>query len=91
MTRQAADVALDLASVVCQSGGTANLSETVFRNVLKENDEEVSVVYRLDYLAASGVADGVHWTILRPLGPAGLHLARASEAYVKALSLKSEV
>jgi uncharacterized membrane protein YjjP (DUF1212 family) len=82
MTMQAADVALDLASVVCQSGGSTNLSETVIRNVLKEKNEEVAVVYRLDYLAASGVADGVPWTIVRPLGPAGLHLARASEAAI---------
>lgn len=82
MTMQAAGMALDLGSVVCQSGGSANLAETVIQNVLQGNNEGVSVVYRLDYLAASGVADGNHWIILHPLAAAGLHLARASEAAI---------
>jgi len=78
---QAVSAALDLASLVLQSGGSAVMADTTLKNVLKGHGEEgVSTVYRQDFIAASSVTDGQAWTLLRPLGPAGLHLVRASEA-----------
>jgi uncharacterized membrane protein YjjP (DUF1212 family) len=79
--RQAVTAALDLASLVLRSGGSSRLADTTFKNVLRGYGEEgISTVYRQDFIAASRVANGQAWTLLRPLGPAGLHLVRASEA-----------
>jgi uncharacterized membrane protein YjjP (DUF1212 family) len=78
---QAVTAALDLASLVLQSGGSAVMADTTLKNVLKGYGEEgVSTVYRQDFIAASSVLNGQAWTLIRPLGPAGLHLVRASEA-----------
>jgi uncharacterized membrane protein YjjP (DUF1212 family) len=78
---RAVTAALDLASLVLQSGGSAPMADVTLKNVLKAWGEEgVSTVYRLDFIGASRVANGQAWTVLRPLGPAGLHLVRASEA-----------
>lgn len=79
--RQAVTAALDLASLVLQSGGSSLLADTTLKNVLKGYGEEgISTVYRQDFIAASRVANGQAWTLLRPLGQAGLHLVRALEA-----------
>jgi uncharacterized membrane protein YjjP (DUF1212 family) len=78
---QAVTVALDLSSLVMQSGGSAVMADTTLKNVLKGYGEEgVSTVYRQDFIAASSVTNGRPWTMVRSLGPAGLHLVRASEA-----------
>ncbi len=75
------DAAMDTAALVFQSGGTTNLADTTLRNVLLgHNVENASTVYRIDYIAAHVVEDDCPRTILRPLKPLGLHLARASEA-----------
>jgi uncharacterized membrane protein YjjP (DUF1212 family) len=75
------DAAMDTAALVFQSGGTTNLADTTFRNVLlRHNVESVSTVYRIDYIAARVVVDDNPRTILRPLEPLSLHLVRASEA-----------
>ena len=79
----AVTAALDLASLVLQSGGSTPMADTTLKHVLKGyRAEEISTVYRLDFIAASSVATGEPWTVLRPLGPSGLHLVRASEATV---------
>jgi uncharacterized membrane protein YjjP (DUF1212 family) len=78
---QAVTAALDLASLVLQSGGSAVMADTTLKDVLKGHGEEgVSTVYRQDFIAASSVANGQAWTVIKPLRPAGLHLVRASEA-----------
>jgi uncharacterized membrane protein YjjP (DUF1212 family) len=78
---QAVTVALDLASLVLQSGGSTLMADTTLKNVLKGFGEEgVSTIYRQDFIAASSVTNGQPWTLVRSLGPAGLHLVRASEA-----------
>jgi uncharacterized membrane protein YjjP (DUF1212 family) len=77
---QAVTAALDLASLVLQSGGSTPLADITFQNVLKGYGEErVSVFYRQDFIAASSIANGQPWTVLQPLNPPGLHLVRASE------------
>ena len=59
------------------------MADTTLKHVLKGyRAEEISTVYRLDFIAASSVAAGEPWAVLRPLGPSGLHLVRASEATV---------
>lgn len=51
------------------------------KNVLKgHRAEDVSIIYRQDFIAASRVADGQAWTVIRPPGPAAHHLVRDSEA-----------
>jgi uncharacterized membrane protein YjjP (DUF1212 family) len=78
---QAVTVALDLSSLVLQSGGSTVMADTTLRNVLKGYGEAgISTVFRQDFIAASSVTNGQAWTVLRRLGPAGLHLIRASEA-----------
>jgi uncharacterized membrane protein YjjP (DUF1212 family) len=80
---QAVTAALDLASLVLQNGGSTTLADTTLKNVLKGYGEAgVSTVYRQDFIAASNVKKGEVWSVLWPLGPAGLHLVRASEATV---------
>ena len=80
---QATTAALDLASLVLQSGGSTPMADTTLKNVLKGYEEEgVSTVYRQDFIASSTAANGQAWTVFRPLGPPGLHLVRASEATV---------
>jgi uncharacterized membrane protein YjjP (DUF1212 family) len=78
---QAVTVALDLSSLVLQSGGSTLMADTTLKNVLKGYGAEgVSTVYRQDFIAVGSVTNGQAWTMVRPLGPAGLHLVRASEA-----------
>ena len=79
----AVTAALDLASLVLQSGGSTPMADTTLKNVLKGYGEEgVSTVYRQDFIAASTVTNGQAWTVFHALGPPGLHLVRASEATV---------
>jgi uncharacterized membrane protein YjjP (DUF1212 family) len=79
----AVTAALDLASLVLQSGGSTPMADTTLKNVLKGYGEQgVSTVYRQDFIASSTASNGQAWTVFRPLGPSGLHLVRASEATV---------
>jgi uncharacterized membrane protein YjjP (DUF1212 family) len=78
---QAVTAALDLSSLVLQNGGSTVMADTTLKNVLKGYGEAgISTVFRQDFIAASGFTNGQARTVLRPLGPAGLHLIRASEA-----------
>lgn len=78
---QAVTAALDVASLVLQSGGSTVMADTALKNVFKGYGKEgVSAVYRQDFIAVGSITDGQAWTVIRPLGPAGLHLVRASEA-----------
>jgi len=78
---QPADVALDLALIVMQSGGSTTMADRTFTNVLTGcRKEGVSAVWRLDFVAVSSSAAGESSTILRPVGAVGMHLIRASAA-----------
>ena len=74
-------MALDAAILVLQSGGATVAAERTFSNVLKGyGKESVRVLWRLDFVALA--ADSV--AIVRPVGPVGTNLSRASQAMVLA-------
>lgn len=78
---QAIERALDVALIVLKNGGSTVAADRTFRNVLRGFKQDgASAAWRLDFVAASGAADGRPMTVLRPVGPIGINLARASEA-----------
>jgi uncharacterized membrane protein YjjP (DUF1212 family) len=78
---QAVERALDVALIVMQNGGSTVMADRTFTNTLKGYKEDgVSAVWRLDFVAASSVAQGQSSAVLRPVGPIGVNLVRASEA-----------
>jgi uncharacterized membrane protein YjjP (DUF1212 family) len=80
---QPVERALDVALIVMRNGGSTVMADRTFRNVLKGyNVSGVSAAWRLDFVAASSVAGGRSSTVVRPIGPIGVNLARASEAAV---------
>ena len=75
--------ALDVALLVIQNGGSTVMADRTFRNILKGyNQDGVSAAWRVDFVAASSVAEGRSSTVLRPVGPIGVNLNRASEAEI---------
>jgi uncharacterized membrane protein YjjP (DUF1212 family) len=79
-TVEGADQALATAALVFESGGSINLADTTLRNVLRGLDlGDVSIVYRMDFIAARVLVKDNPRTILQPLRPLRLHLVRASE------------
>jgi uncharacterized membrane protein YjjP (DUF1212 family) len=75
--------ALDVALVVMQNGGSTVMADRTFRNILKGyNQDGVSAAWRVDFVAASSVGEGRSSTVLRPVGPIGVNLNRASEAEI---------
>jgi uncharacterized membrane protein YjjP (DUF1212 family) len=80
---QPVERALDVALIVMQNGGSTVMADRTFTNILKGYKEDgVSAVWRLDFVAASSVAQGQSSAVLRPVGPIGVNLVRASEAAV---------
>jgi len=80
---QSVERALDVALIVMQNGGSTVMADRTFQNILKGYKQDgVSAVWRLDFVAASSVADGQSATVLRPVGPIGVTLVRTSEAAV---------
>ena len=78
---QQVERALDVALIVMQNGGSTVLADRTFQNVLKGYKQDgVSAAWRLDFVAASSSAEGRSSTVLRPVGPIGVNLVRASEA-----------
>jgi uncharacterized membrane protein YjjP (DUF1212 family) len=82
---QAVDMALDAAIQVLQNGGSTNAADRTFSNVLKGYQKEgVRAVWRLDFIALS-VGEGTSASaIVRPVGPIGVNVARASQAMILA-------
>lgn len=73
--------ALDVAVMVMKNGGSTAMADRTLANILKGCGQEgVSVVWRLDFVAARIGTEGVSATILRPIETVGLHLVRASAA-----------
>jgi uncharacterized membrane protein YjjP (DUF1212 family) len=80
---EAIERALDVAQIVMQNGGSTAMADRTFKNILKGYRQEgVSASWRLDFVAVSGLAAGRSLTVLRPVGPIGVNLGRASEATV---------
>ena len=78
---QLVERALDVALIVMQNGGSTRMAERTFKNVLKGYKEEgVSATWRLDFVAASRLAEGRSSTVVRPVGAIGINLVRVSEA-----------
>jgi len=80
---QPVERALDVALVVMQNGGSTVMADRTFTNILKGYKQDgVSAAWRLDFVAANSVAEGQSSTVLRPVGPIGVNLNRASEAEI---------
>ena len=78
---QAVEKALDVAVMVAKNGGSTAVAERAFANILKGYGQEgVSVIWRLDFVAAMMQVEGVTKTALRPIEMAGLNLVRSSAA-----------
>ena len=77
------DMALDLALIVMQNGGSTNMVDRTFQNVLKGCKKgEASAVWRMDFVVVSNPSEGEMSTIIRPIGAIRVNLLRASEATV---------
>ncbi len=77
------DMALEVALIVMRNGGPTALADRTFANVLKGYKQDgVSATWRLDAVAASTMVEGRASTVVRPVGPVGVNLARVSEAAV---------
>lgn len=77
------ELALDMALLVLESGGSTSMADRTFANVLKGfRQEGVSALWRLDFITAVTERDGRSSTIVRPVSPVKLNLVRASEAAI---------
>lgn len=77
----AVDIALDAAVLVMQSGGHTVAAGRTFSNVLKGCGKQgVSAAWRLDCVSATVDAPGGSTAFMRPVGPIGVNLARATAA-----------
>ena len=75
--------ALDVGLIVIKNGGSTATADRAFQNILKGYKAEgVSVTWRLDFVAATSSSEGQTSAVLRPVGPIGGNLLRASEAMV---------
>ena len=78
---QAVDIALDAAVLVMQNGGHTVAAGRTFSNVLKGCAMEgVSAAWRLDCVSATVDAPGGSSAFVRPVGPIGVNLSRATAA-----------
>jgi uncharacterized membrane protein YjjP (DUF1212 family) len=72
-----------VALIVMQNGGSTVMADRTFQNVIKGYKQNGFIAaWRLDFVAASSVAEGQSSTILRPVGPIGVNLNRPSEAEI---------
>ncbi|KQW86729.1 threonine/serine exporter family protein [Brevundimonas sp. Root1279] len=77
------EIALDAALLVMRSGGSTPAAERSFANIIKAFRQDVeSVVWRLDFIAATQKTEGKLATVVRPVGQIGINLYRASEVAV---------
>jgi uncharacterized membrane protein YjjP (DUF1212 family) len=79
---QPAEIALEAALLVMRSGGSTVAAERSFANILKGYKEKVTTVWRIDFIAITNVMKGQSSTVVRPVGPLGVNLFRASEVAV---------
>jgi uncharacterized membrane protein YjjP (DUF1212 family) len=82
-TVQPVETALETALLVLRNGGSTLAAERSFTNILKGFDQQdVSTIWRLDFIAATTRVDGQSSTCLQSVGPIGINLTRASAATV---------
>jgi len=80
---QPVEAALETAVIVMQNGGSTVAAARSFNDILKGYKEDgVSAVWRLDFIAATSSGEGQSRTIVRPVGPIGVNLVRASQIAV---------
>jgi uncharacterized membrane protein YjjP (DUF1212 family) len=78
---QPVEIALDLALITMQNGGSTDLADRTFANVLGScATADVSPVWRLDFVTVSSRSGPGAPAVMRPVGAIGMHLSRASEA-----------
>jgi uncharacterized membrane protein YjjP (DUF1212 family) len=78
---EAVEVALDAAMQVMQNGGSTIAADRTFSNVLNGFKKEGALaVWRLDFIALSAEAGADSSAAVRPVGPIGSNLSRASQA-----------
>jgi uncharacterized membrane protein YjjP (DUF1212 family) len=74
--------ALDAALIVMQSGGSTAAAERSFSDILAGARREATLaIWRLDFIAANSIENPSN-SVLRPVGPIGVNLARASAVAV---------
>jgi uncharacterized membrane protein YjjP (DUF1212 family) len=77
---QPAEIALEAGLLVMRNGGSTVAADRTFAAILKAcGQEEATAVWRLDFVAATSSTEGQPSTVVRPVGPIGVNLARASE------------
>jgi uncharacterized membrane protein YjjP (DUF1212 family) len=77
------EMALKAALIVIRNGGSTVAANRTFASVVKAAMlQGVSTVWRLDFIAATSEAEGRASTLVRPIGPIGVNLARVSAAAV---------
>ena len=82
---QTLETALDVALAILRHGGSTRMADRAFHDALRGGGgTTAAVAWRLDFVAAHS-SDGL--SILRPVGPIGVNLSRASEAAVLADSI----
>ncbi len=80
---QPVEMALEAAAIVMQSGGSTVAADRTFTNILRGYKKEgVAAAWRLDFIVATSAEEGRLSTVVRPLGPIGVNLTRASEVAV---------
>ncbi len=77
------EMALEAALLAMQNGGSTVAADRSFTNILKGYHQEgVAAVWRLDFIATTNAVEGQSSTVVRPVGPIGVNLVRASEVAV---------
>jgi uncharacterized membrane protein YjjP (DUF1212 family) len=75
--------ALEAGLLVMRNGGSTVAADRSFTNFLKGTPQEgATAIWRLDFAAVTTTVGGQASTLLRPVGPIGVNLVRASEVAV---------
>ena len=73
--------ALDVAATIMKNGGSTTAAERSIGNILaRDGKPEVTVVWRLDYIAATTNEDGRLVTYIKPIPTMSINLAQAAGA-----------
>lgn len=80
--------ALDVAAIIMRNGGSTASAERGFSRVLEGlGTRDVTVVWRLDYIAATTIDDGRLVTFIKPIPPMAINLTQAAGAMTLAESV----
>jgi len=80
---QPVDIAAEAALLVLRNGGSTVAADRSFGNILKGYHQQgVAAIWRLDFIATTQTAEGGSSSVVRPVGPIGVNLTRASELAV---------